>query len=135
MKIYKTKLSLLLIALTCLSCGETKEISNSNDMLQMTMLTEKIELSIGEKAYYAGTVHGSVGTQKECWSNDGAILKLTGKDFKYHKPLVEGETGGDRATETYTFEALAEGKTTVTIQDWFRGEMQSEHTIQIIVTK
>ena len=138
MKSYISVTTILSIALSILSCAGPKEINDpekNNDMHSINSLMDKIELKVGEKAVYAGTVHGSVGTQKECWSGDETILKLIDKDFEYHKQPVEGETGGDRATETYTFEALAVGETTVTIQNWFRGDLEKESIVKIIVTK
>jgi hypothetical protein len=130
----KALLPILLLAVLGVSCASHKEVEKNMDTIQITPDRDTYELTVGQKIYYAGTVHGSVGIQKECNSADEAVLKLIDKDFKYAKPLVEGETGGDRATETYTFEAASEGKTTVTIEDWYRGDLESTRKINIHVS-
>jgi len=133
MKKMKARLSILLLAVLAVSCASHKEVEKKQEMIQITSDTEKYELSVGQKISYTGTVHGSVGIQKECSSDDEAVVKLIDKDFKYVKPLVDGETGGDRATETYTFEAISEGKATITIEDWYRGELESKREVKISV--
>lgn len=135
MKTKKSIGSLIFLALLCISCAGVKEIYNDKKMKDISPLHGELELTIGEKASYTGSVHGSVGTQKECWSSDEKILKLVDKDFKYNKPQVPGETGGDAAKETYIFEALSVGTTEVTIQDWFRGALEHEYKVKISVTE
>lgn len=112
-----------------------EELVVSNKKQSITMFTKKIVLKVGGKAEYVGNVHGSVGTEKKCWSKDVSILKLINKKFKYDSPLIPGQTGGDSAKETYTFKAMREGTTKVTIQNWFRGQLEHEQIVTIIVIK
>ncbi len=113
----------------------TNKVKDSKGMKTITPFTSEIELKIGEKVSYTGTVHGSVGIQKECWSKDESLLQLIHKKLKYNNKFAKGSAGGDRATETYIFKALEEGETTITIQDWYRGDMEIERTVKVIITK
>lgn len=124
---------IFILALLCVACASQKEIEQQSDMIEINLGTETIELAIGEKVSYTGTVHGSVGIQKECKSDDESVIKLIDKKFKYIQEPKEGETGGDRAKETYIFEGIAEGKATITIEDWYRGELESSRTVQVLV--
>jgi hypothetical protein len=133
-----TALALLLVGFS--ACRETAEVNivedkPSNDMIEITTLSGEISVSLGDKISYTGSVHGSVGTEKKCWSKNQVILKLIDTKFNYNKPLVDGETGGDSAKETYIFEALIEGTTEVVIQEWFRGDMENEYLVKVHVTK
>ena len=131
----KTIGSLFILAVICISCAGTREFKGDMEIKHIITLISDLEIAVGERANYTGSVHGSVGMQKECWSSNQEIFKLIDKQFKFNKPLVEGETGGDAAKETYIFEALSVGTTEVIIQDWFRGELENEYKVKIIVTK
>ena len=138
MKSYSQSIGIIvLLALlsSCLGVKHTSEIKTKRAMVKLTTLTQSVELKIGEKAVYAGSVHGSVGTQKKCWSSDDDVLKLIDKDIEYHNKPKPGETGGDRATKTYIFEAISEGEATVIIQNWFRGDLEEESKIKVTITK
>ncbi|MFT5778304.1 MAG: hypothetical protein ACI837_001260 [Crocinitomicaceae bacterium] len=140
MKLFKSFAPVLTILLFTVACRETAEINSitekpSKDMIEINVLSGETTAVVGDKVAYTGSVHGSVGTEKKCWSKDESVLKLIDTEFTYNKPLVPGETGGDAAKEKYIFEALKEGTTEVVIQKWFRGDLEDEYTVKVIVSK
>ena len=77
--------------------------------------------------------HGSVGINSAVISADESIISVVTSWFKYSKPLVEGQTGGDGGLRTYVLKAHKAGSTEVKTQRIFRGRLEEEHSINILV--
>ncbi|MCB9234927.1 MAG: hypothetical protein H6581_24950 [Bacteroidia bacterium] len=91
------------------------------------------ELKIGQKAFLNATRHGSVGIQPECNSLNPDIIELVDSKFAYDKPLVKGQTGGDRGKVTYYFEARQAGEGSIKLERFFRGKLEQETLIKVLV--
>lgn len=113
---------------------KTKKFEPTKEMVKIEPLKDnKIILEVGQKIYYQADVHGSVGAWVYTTSENEEVLENVDAHFAYHTVQIEGETGGDRATKTYVFEAKKKGKTKLTITNSFRGETTGKKTIKIVV--
>lgn len=113
---------------------QTEKFEPTEDMVKIEPLkNKKIVLEVGQKIYYQADVHGSVGSWVNAISKNEEVIENIDSHFAYHRVQIEGETGGDRATKTYIFEAKKKGKATLRITHTFRGETRGERTIKIIV--
>ncbi len=126
-------LVLLFVCFSGLTQAQTEKFEPQSGMVELSK--RKVILKVGQKAYYQGIMHGSVGIGIVVNIKDEEILKYIDKHFAYHRVQVEGMTGGDKATQTYIFEALKKGKTKMIFQEVMRGEILKKHTIKIIVKK
>ena len=102
-------------------------------MIEISPL-ETNKLFVGQKAYLSLSEHGSVGIESKATSSDESIINFINSDFAYFKPLVSGETGGDGGQKTYVFKAKKAGLATIKTQKIFRGNLEEECSIKIIVT-
>lgn len=121
----------LLLVLTC-ACSSA---NNQKGMIKIATLDKEVALKVGQKAYINMSIHGSVGVNAEVYSNDEEIFKLVDTQFKYDNESKSDMPGGDGGTETYIFEALKEGTTTLQVIEEFRGEVTQESNITIVVMK
>lgn len=110
-----------------------EKLKVEKDPVQLIPLKGKETIEVGQKLIYTASVHGSVGKSVKVWEENNGVLELVNSKFEYEKVQVEGMTGGDAALETFTFEGIKVGESTVTIQEIFRGEVQNEFTIVITV--
>lgn len=112
----------------------TEKFKPEEAMIEINpLISKKITLKIGQKAYYQATEHGSVGIGVGVVSKNNNILEKADTHFAYHRVQVVGMTGGDRATRTHIFEAKKAGKTKIMIREGFRGETTKKHTVKIII--
>ncbi len=96
-----------------------------------------IEVSVGETLCYRFVRHESVGIDAEVHIDDTSIVRLEKTDSKYLYPerLKRGWTGADEETVCWYFKALKEGATRLIVRNLFRGEVEKECTIELIVKK
>ena len=104
-------------------------------MLELSKLENEVVLKIGQKAYYQGDVHGSVGIGLMIQVEDEEVLKLSDTHFTYDNPGKSNMPGGDGGTKTFIFEALKAGTTRVNIKKDFRGETQDNFDIKVVVNE
>jgi hypothetical protein len=121
---------LLLFATAC-----QKKKNTSKNMVALDMAKGKALLKVGQFAYVAYQVHGSVGIEGEAKSQNTNILKFVKKQFRFDNPADAKQAlhGGDSGKEFAIFKALKVGKTEVIVKDVFRGEPQKTYKIQVIV--
>jgi hypothetical protein len=84
---------------------------------------------------YSFKSHASVGYGAEFEIGDPAVLKHLRTDMAYKNPenMKNGMTGGDAATGTFVFEAIAPGTSTLRVIESFRGDPESEPEFTITV--
>lgn len=111
--------------------AEKAEEPNFDEMVMFLPFKKNYEMKVGDKAYYSGAEHGSVGTQVNAWSADSEVLKLLSKSFEYDNPENAEMSGGDAGSETYIFEAMKPGKGVVKIEKSYRGDVTDE--IELII--
>jgi hypothetical protein len=103
------------------------------DTVRLIPFKGKETIRLGQILVYTASVHGSVGKAIDVSHDDTGALELIDTKFKFKKEQVEGMTGGDAATNSFIFEGIKVGKTTITIQEIFRGEVKNEFTIVVHV--
>jgi hypothetical protein len=91
--------------------------------------------NVGDMLTYAGKIHGSVGFGLDYQIADTEIIGYQNFETRYHNPenMKKGWTGGDGATGTYFFAAKKAGTTIVRLIHLYRGEIEEQHDIEIIV--
>lgn len=104
-------------------------------MVQITKQTTELELKVGMHAYYEAPIHGSVGKNEKVEIDNEEVIIITKKKTTYANKDRELKPGADRATRTYTFEALSPGEAKITIQKVFRGRLENTYTIKCTVTE
>lgn len=105
------------------------------EQLEITKDTKELQLTIGKKIIYIGSVHSSVGIEVDIKSSNEEVIKIYGGAKTYHNKLIPGHTGGDSATRTFTLEAMQKGESAITIQKVFRGEVENEQKVHCTVTE
>lgn len=93
----------------------------------------KKELKVNQKAFFEATTHGSVGIEVKVTLQNEQVLKLLGRRFFYNKKPFNGESGGDKGSTVWAFEAKKAGVATIRVTRLFRGEVKSTHDITIMV--
>ncbi|MEZ4936170.1 MAG: hypothetical protein R2799_01100 [Crocinitomicaceae bacterium] len=105
----------------------------SKDMVSIDALRGELEVKVGTKIYYTGSVHGSVGSTFSIGADPE--IKFVRKYFHYNDPKKAEMNGGDAGKETYVYEASKTGEYTVTIKERFRGEVQYTHNVKVKVVE
>ncbi|WP_027002545.1 hypothetical protein [Hugenholtzia roseola] len=124
-----------LSAYSCTSYAQwnTKPFEPKADMVAIKPTDKEVKLKVGQKLYFSMIAHGSVGLGAEANSQDSTVLNRIEIHTAHHNPDEEGMTGNDKATITFVFEALKNGKTTLITQENFRGEVRNVRKIRVIV--
>lgn len=133
MKKYKSILLIFAISLLAVACSQSKQFKPEQDMKKIVVLEPDMEVKVGQKVYYTANTHGSVGVEVKAWSENETIIKLIDTHFAYNDEKSAKMSGGDSGKRTYIFEALQTGKTTVIIEDAYRGEVKNTYNIAINV--
>ena len=113
----------LLTLLFLVGCSKPMDITELNS----------VQLKVGEKVSYRYKKHSSVGFDAEYAISDQTILKLVAEKTEFDKPSKKGMSGGDSATGYFIFHALKEGEVTVTVKQLYRGELEAEQIIKMVV--
>ena len=97
--------------------------------------TQSVTLKVNEKASYNFSLHVSVGITAEYFISDENILKYIDTKIKYYhsERMKPGMTGGDSAKGTFIFKAIKQGETELIIKHLFRGDLEKEIRIKILV--
>ena len=138
MKIKEILLIVTILVTVSALTAQSNKFKPDKGMHAIIPIKSTMEVKVGEKLYYGGREHGSVGEQVECWSEHGEILKHTDTHSYYDKEMKKGErrpSGGDASTKTFVFEALKAGVSKVMIKEVFRGETTHEYIITITVVE
>ncbi len=95
----------------------------------------EVRVRVGGVLQWTCPHHESVGIGSEVVIADPAVLALGSPELRYSHPdrLRPGITGGDAAVLTYTAEALAPGATELRVRSLFRGELDGERAIRVVV--
>ena len=104
-------------------------------MVSISPLASEVKIKKGEKAYYSGSVHGSVGETVHLFGQDSRVLDFITSDFVYDDPKKAKMTGGDAGTKYFYYKAKEVGETTITIEERFRGEVRQSFEVKIIVVE
>lgn len=130
--LFATVFTLLLFVTISLS-AQTERFKPEEDMLELTSITGKINLKVGQKAYYRAVEHESKGMGVGLDVEDIKVLKQVDTHIAYHYHNDFEATGKDKATKTYVFEAVQPGKTKIKVQKTFRGQVHDEDTIKLVI--
>lgn len=97
---------------------------------------ESVELKTGERFCVAFHRHGSVGEDAEFEITNPTVIAHEDTESVYLHPesMKPGWTGGDAERCKWIFVALRPGTSDLIIRDMFRGEVESERTVNIVVT-
>jgi hypothetical protein len=113
--------------------GERPEkFKPTKNMISIDPIRGEYTVKVGQQVYYAANVHGSVGYTAEARSS-AAGLDLNNSFIEYKQKQQPGMTGGDAATRYFIFDAVKSGSYEVIVQKYFRGSLETEHTIQVTV--
>ena len=109
----------------------------TNTRLNMTQLnalgSKDYTLKVGEKVYFQMEVHASVGIGLQYENSNESVLKLFSDEYNFKRKQEPGMTGGDAATQVFTFEALKVGETKLTFKKNFRGTIENTTEFNITV--
>ncbi|GHC42482.1 protease inhibitor I42 family protein [Roseibacillus persicicus] len=89
-------------------------------------------LVLGQEAKLSLKEHGSVGIRSAATSADESVLSVVRSRFEYRKPAPRNP-GGDAGTRSYLVTAKKVGATTIVTQRIFRGSLEKEHFIHVVV--
>jgi len=95
----------------------------------------EIMLRPGERMVYEFLSHGSVGISCRYLIEDDAIVTLAQQKEEYKHPERLDVPGADEATGIFCFEAVKPGRTVVTLQHLFRGGIEKETRLNVVVTE
>lgn len=136
--------SFIFLSLFTLGCSNTNQLTNidkkedanptSNDMIELNALTsQKYTLKVGQKAFFKTKVHGSVGLGAEHEIEDTSIIQLVSDDIEFDSKENAEMPGGDAAKKQFIFEALKAGKSKITINENYRGDLKkiASFTIEV----
>jgi len=90
-------------------------------------------LQIGQEAYISLKQHLSVGIKSIAKSNDESIIEIIKTRFSYNNPILPRKKGGDAGQRVFVFKAHKTGSTAITVKKIFRGQLQEEYSIKVIV--
>lgn len=102
-------------------------------MLEINPL-ETNSLVVGQEASISLKEHGSVGIKSSASSTDESIISCITSHFDYYNSSIPRHSGGDAGLRTYVFKAIKPGTAAITTQRIFRGKLDHECSIKIIVT-
>ena len=96
---------------------------------------EQLKVKVGTELTYQYYKHSSVGNEVSYTLSDEAVCKLVSNKVEYNNPenMKSGWTGGDAATGTFIFQVLQKGECIIKIQHLFRGELEEEKALKVIV--
>lgn len=127
------KIILLCLGFLCLVfTAQAQDFQPTKDMVAAKDKT--ITLKVGQVAYAQYKINGSTGLYGEAKSEDETVLKTTDTFPKdNNKSTDDNMIKGSDTVKTVVFTALKKGKTTITIQEMFRGELKQTRKVQVIV--
>ena len=122
-------------AILCVSLSfsqKNKKFIPEKDMVKISLLPGEHTMKVGQKFYYSGHTHGSVGEQYSISCQSSAFEQVD-KHFVYDDIKKSEMSGGDGGTMTMVYQALKPGVYTVIIKDLFRGEVKYTYELKITV--
>lgn len=113
-----------------------QQIQELMEIIKLSPLNEELNITKADQLEFSYREHISVGYTAEFEIENQEILIHQKTDIVYKSPerMKEGMTGGDAATATFRFKAIAIGKTLLTIRKYFRGELETEYTFRINIS-
>lgn len=94
---------------------------------------ERVQVRVGKKMKVRFEQHGSVGIYAEYQIGNDQIVAFVKEETRFKNPKNAEMPGGDAATGEYIFQAKRRGTTHIIVKKMFRGNMESEKRIQIVV--
>ncbi len=94
-----------------------------------------VVMAVGERLLSTHMEHGSVGYTGAWTIGDEEVLRLDRREvaWKHPEKMAEGMSGADEADVTLVFEAVSRGQTQLTLEGYFRGELESRQVIEVSV--
>jgi hypothetical protein len=104
--------------------------------VKLSPLQKEVTVPVGAKLTYSFNSHASVGFGATQNVADPAVVKYVRTDKDYDQSAEEraNKDGADGGTGTFVFEAIAPGTAKVTVEELFRGDVESSTTFTITVT-
>ncbi|MCU0446331.1 MAG: protease inhibitor I42 family protein [Microscillaceae bacterium] len=103
-------------------------------MIHLNKASKNLRLKVGQKAYFAYRLHGSVGFYGQYELGDSTVLAMIQEGSIPENPNApEGMTGADNAQAYYIFEAKKAGTTTLILKQMFRQSEDSKKVLKIKV--
>lgn len=135
MKLFKLLFVPMVITLiqSCGSDNQTQLTEIKDNAVEIDLTQSDYTFTVNQKSYLEMDEHGSVGAMSEVIIGDNSIIGISGDIFDYDNQDSEIEPGGDGGTRTYSFTALKKGSTTISAREYFRGDLQKEHVLNITV--
>ncbi|MCH2223729.1 MAG: hypothetical protein MK066_03090 [Crocinitomicaceae bacterium] len=126
-------LLILIIGLSSSAFAQKKQFKPKKGMKQITPIEMSIDVEIGQKLYYSGDVHSSVGKGMSVRSKNDSVIQLKDTHFAYKNRKKSKLPGGDSGTKTFIFEAISVGKSIIVIEENFRGDLVNKYNVEITV--
>lgn len=136
---YMKKIFLLfLLVVGFAGCGAQDEVVvegiSENISLERISLedVDEISVKVGQVMYFGYEYWPSVGNDADYEIDDEDIVGILEEDT-YTPSMPEGFTGGDSGFGTFYFIAKKAGKTSITVRNLFRGDVEEEREIEVVV--
>jgi hypothetical protein len=114
--------------------GYSLSYAQHNKMIELHPLKDNhYTLKVGQKVYYSAKLHASVGIYTEYAINDTDVAKFVSDDITFQNKENANLPGGDEATQTFVFEAIKVGKTTITLREMFRNDEKHKAVFHVKV--
>lgn len=104
------------------------------DEVTLSPTQTAVTVAVGTKLLYSFPQWASVGLWAEQKVADETVVRYVRTDEVYAQPEADRPPGGDSATGTFVFEAVAPGTTTVQIDESDKGTVKQSTTFTITVT-
>jgi len=91
------------------------------------------EVNVGQLIYISLSEHGSTGLQSNADILNDGILKEVSSNIYYDNKRKSRMPGGDAGSRVYIYEVMKSGKTTITTEKLWRGEVKNTNSIAILV--
>jgi hypothetical protein len=106
----------------------------ATDTIHINPLGQKeYNVKVGQIVSYTFNEHASVGISAEYDLSNTSAIKYKERRKVYKYPQNQGITGGDDSNVSFVFEAIQKGNAELTLRELFRGQVQNEIKIKIIV--
>jgi hypothetical protein len=111
------------------------EVPQVTANIDLTELQTNYDVKVGYTLTYSTNIHTSVGNEANVMVSDSVVLVQNESGFVYKNADNANMKGGDGGTRTYRFEAASPGKSLITIEKVFRGQVTDTYELTINVTE
>ena len=114
---------MMLFCITVSPAQAIQDITNRN----------RVQVRVGKKMKVKFEQHGSVGIYAEYQITNEQVVQYVKTETRFKNPKNAEMPGGDAATGEFIFIAKQRGTTQLTIRNMFRGDVESQKQITIVV--